>query len=76
MFTTTLLIIQVLGDITPCRLANGTDVSDDRNYFISGMLRRTYWYIVGDVSEDRNSFISVILLSIYWYIVGKVSKAL
>lgn len=45
VFTTALLKIQVLGDITPCRLANGTDVSDDRNYLISGMLRCIYWYI-------------------------------
>jgi len=68
MFTAALLKIKILGDITPYRLANGTDVSDDRNYFISGMLRRTYWYVFDDVSEDRNPLISEILRSIYWYI--------
>ena len=32
-----------------------TNVSGDRNAFLSRLLRRTYWYIFADVSEYINS---------------------
>ena len=57
MFTAALLKMQVLEILRRVDWQMFTDVSDDRNSFISEILRRTYWYTFADVSEDRNSFI-------------------